>query len=84
MQIDQDSSLKVNSDKNIFVCNSPESGIYEFASFITHLGASVHAGHYVCHIRKGKDWVYYNDAKVALCPEPPFGKGFVYVFSKKQ
>jgi ubiquitin carboxyl-terminal hydrolase 5/13 len=47
------------------------------------LGASVHAGHYVCHIKKGKDWIYFNDAKVAQCPEPPFGKGFVYIFEKK-
>jgi uncharacterized UBP type Zn finger protein len=42
-------------------------------SFITHLGSSVHAGHYVCHIRKGvndgdveQKWVYFNDAKVAV------------------
>lgn len=26
-------------------------GYYDLTSFITHLGASVHAGHYVCHLR---------------------------------
>lgn len=27
------------------------NGIYKLQSFITHLGASIHAGHYVCHAR---------------------------------
>jgi ubiquitin carboxyl-terminal hydrolase 5/13 len=63
--------------------------MYNLQSFITHLGASVHAGHYVCHIRKAlseedptKKWAYYNDAKVAETTEPPVGKGFVYFFEK--
>jgi len=29
---------------------STKPGNYKLQSFITHLGASVHAGHYVCHI----------------------------------
>ena len=40
-------------------------GFYKLNSFITHLGTSVHCGHYVCHIKKDGKWVYYNDAKVA-------------------
>jgi ubiquitin carboxyl-terminal hydrolase 5/13 len=50
--------------------------------FITHLGASVHAGHYVAHIKKDDDWVYFNDAKVASSTEPPFGKAYLYVFKQ--
>jgi len=82
MEIDQDNSQAIK-ESNLFECQKPDSGNYEFTKFITHLGASVHAGHYVCHIKKGKDWIYFNDAKVAQCPEPPFGKGFVYIFEKK-
>lgn len=81
MQVDQDNSQKVE-ESNMFECAWPEKGKYEFQKFVTHLGTSVHAGHYVCHIRKDKDWIYFNDAKVAQCPEPPFGKGFIYVFGK--
>ena len=64
-----------------YSCGKP--GIYALQSFITHLGASVHAGHYVCHIKKGSDWIYFNDAKVAMTTESPFGKGYIYVFNKK-
>ena len=69
---------------NIFAKGQSENGKYQLEKFITHLGASVHAGHYVCHIRKGKDWIYFNDAKVAQCPTPPFGKGFIYLFGQQQ
>jgi ubiquitin carboxyl-terminal hydrolase 5/13 len=32
-----------------YSCEKP--GMYDLTSFITHLGASIHAGHYVCHVR---------------------------------
>lgn len=72
-----------------YKCAKP--GNYQLQSFITHLGSSVHAGHYVCHIRKPvdesqagaqKQWVYFNDAKVAVTEEPPIGKGYMYFFNK--
>lgn len=61
-------------------------GIYELYGFITHLGASIHAGHYVCHLKQAGEqgkWVYFNDAKVALTSEPPIGKGYMYFFRKR-
>jgi ubiquitin carboxyl-terminal hydrolase 5/13 len=61
-------------------------GIYDFYGFITHLGASIHAGHYVCHLKQAGEqgkWVYFNDAKVALTSEPPIGKGYMYFFKKR-
>uniref|UniRef100_A0A7S3INU9 Ubiquitin carboxyl-terminal hydrolase 5 n=1 Tax=Strombidium inclinatum TaxID=197538 RepID=A0A7S3INU9_9SPIT len=68
-----------------YVCNKP--GVYKLQSFITHLGASVHAGHYVCHVKKEVEgqptWVYFNDAKVAATTEPPIGKGYLYFLEKK-
>ena len=51
--------------------------------FITHLGKSTLAGHYVSHILKDKEWVYYNDARVTTCDKPPFGKGFIYFFKNE-
>lgn len=56
--------------------------MYKLHGFITHLGASVHAGHYVSHIKIGGKWIYFNDAKVAESADAPFGKGYIYVFSK--
>jgi len=72
-----------NQPNNLFKCDQLLNGQYSFQSFITHLGTSVFAGHYVCHIKKDDKWIYFNDAKVAEPPEPPFGKGFIYLMSKK-
>ena len=61
-------------------------GVYKLQSFITHLGASIHAGHYVCHARDQNDpskWIYYNDAKVALDESPPVPKGYMYFWRKQ-
>lgn len=75
------------ADVDVYKCNRP--GRYSLQSFITHLGASVHAGHYVCHVHKQveenaaeKGWIYYNDAKVAKTDDPPIGKGYLYFFTK--
>lgn len=78
---DEETKTEVEDHK----CDRP--GMYNLQSFITHLGASVHAGHYVCHIKKSEDggpkkWVYFNDAKVAETTEPPIGKGYLYFFEK--
>lgn len=67
---------------NNYQCDKP--GNYQLSSFITHLGASVHAGHYVCHIKnENKEWIYFNDDKVALTTEPPLGKGYMYFLKKE-
>lgn len=66
-----------------YACAKP--GMYDLTSFITHLGSSVHAGHYVCHVRQADEtWVYFNDAKVAQTMEPPIGKGYMYFLRKRQ
>jgi ubiquitin carboxyl-terminal hydrolase 5/13 len=59
-------------------------GFYELNGFITHLGTSVHCGHYVCYIRKDGRWVYFNDAKVAETNDPPIGKGYMYFLRKSE
>ena len=57
-------------------------GNYKLHGFITHLGTSTACGHYVAHIKKGDDWVLFNDAKVASTSEPPIEKGTIYFFAK--
>lgn len=59
-------------------------GVYELTATITHLGAGVQSGHYVCHVKQPESgkWIYFNDAKVAATTEPPIGKGYMYFFTK--
>ena len=79
---EEDSQMAVEVDE--YKCSLP--AVYYLQSFVTHLGASVHAGHYVCHINTAKlpshNWVYFNDSKVASTTEPPVGKGYIYFFNK--
>jgi Ubiquitin carboxyl-terminal hydrolase len=42
-------------------------GRYSLLGFVSHMGASTAAGHYVAHIRKDGRWVIYNDEKVWRC-----------------
>jgi ubiquitin carboxyl-terminal hydrolase 5/13 len=72
----------VNADSNPFQDGKP--GFYDLNGIITHLGASVHAGHYVCNVkREDGRWIYFNDAKVAETTDPPIGKGYMYFFRKR-
>ncbi len=56
---------------------------YELRAFISHMGSSVHVGHYVCHILRDGKWVIYNDNKVALSEKPPKGLGYLYLYKRK-
>ena len=57
-------------------------GIYNLDAFVTHLGNSIHSGHYVAHLKKGDDWALYNDHKVAITTDPPHDKAFIYFYKK--
>ena len=37
---------------------------YKLLGFVSHKGPSVHSGHYVAHVKKGDQWVLFNDEKV--------------------
>jgi len=78
---DPDSDEEMKEGPSPFQDELP--GVYTLQSFITHLGASTSCGHYVCHIKKDNNWVYFNDRKVAFTNEPPIGKGYMYFFVKK-
>mmetsp|Transcript_18844 Transcript_18844/g.18823 ORF Transcript_18844/g.18823 Transcript_18844/m.18823 type:complete len:110 (-) Transcript_18844:27-356(-) len=55
---------------------------YQLQGVVTHLGASVHSGHYVAHILKEGECILFNDIKVAASSDPPLGKGYLYFFRK--
>jgi ubiquitin carboxyl-terminal hydrolase 5/13 len=50
---DGDAAMQLEDLNKAYECD--KAGHYELQSFVTHLGASVHAGHYVCHIKKPVD-----------------------------
>ena len=81
MKAPEDGQNVGDLEKQLYTDDKP--GVYKLQSFITHLGASVHAGHYVAHVEKEGKWVYFNDAKVAHTTDAPFGKGYMYFFVKQ-
>ena len=81
---DQPMAQPAANVKSLFKDEESSKGKYTLHGTITHLGASVHAGHYVCHVKKEGKWIYFNDAKVAETDDPPIGKGYMYFFRKVQ
>ena len=57
MEVEEEEPEEVKED------NRPAN--YRLDGVVTHLGVSVHSGHYVAHVRRGDEWVLYNDIKVA-------------------
>jgi len=57
-------------------------GLYRLKAIISHLGSHQSSGHYVCHIRKDGNWFLFNDNKVSVAQEPPFGVGYLYLFER--
>lgn len=52
MEVDQSSQAVADEKKSLFKDEAPDKGMYQLHGTITHLGSSLHAGHYVCHVRK--------------------------------
>ncbi|KAF8985469.1 hypothetical protein BGZ46_004062 [Entomortierella lignicola] len=63
--------------------DATKKGHFKLASFISHKGPSVHCGHYVCHIKKGDQWVLFNDNKVVADPKAPIGDAYMYIFKRE-
>ena len=57
-------------------------GKYELLGIVSHMGSNTACGHYVSHIRKGGEWVLYNDRKVAKSESPPLDLGYMYVYQR--
>ncbi|KAF9352616.1 hypothetical protein BGX26_009596 [Mortierella sp. AD094] len=63
--------------------DATKKGHFKLASFISHKGPSVHCGHYVSHIKKGDQWVLFNDNKVVADPKAPIGDAYMYIFKRE-
>eukprot|EP00039_Didymoeca_costata_P011499 m.161936 g.161936 ORF g.161936 m.161936 type:complete len:804 (+) comp15194_c0_seq3:191-2602(+) len=57
-------------------------GNYTLHAIISHLGKNTGTGHYVCHIKKGNDWVIFNDEKVGKSKRPPLDVGYLYIYKR--
>lgn len=69
----------VSNDDNKEI-NLNNSSVFELYAFITHLGKNTSHGHYVSHVKKGNDWIYFNDNKVNIDADPPIHKGYIYFY----
>lgn len=59
-------------------------GQYELVGIVSHMGANTTCGHYVCHVKKEGQWVIFNDEKVAASQHPPFDRGYLYLYRRRQ
>ncbi|KAK9092283.1 hypothetical protein Syun_027194 [Stephania yunnanensis] len=57
-------------------------GKYKLLGFVSHIGTSVHCGHYVAHVYKDGRWVIFNDIKVGTSINPPKDMGYIYFFER--
>ncbi|KAL1197359.1 Ubiquitin carboxyl-terminal hydrolase 14 [Cardamine amara subsp. amara] len=57
-------------------------GKYKLFGIVSHMGTSVHCGHYVAHILKEGRWVIFNDSKVGISTDPPKDMGYLYFFQR--
>ena len=57
-------------------------GEYELFGVVSHMGANTGCGHYVAHVKKGNQWILFNDQKVAVSENPPLGLGYLYFFRR--
>ena len=80
---DSDAEMTEEVETTASPYKDDKPGYYDLFAFITHLGGGVHSGHYVCHVQRDNQWIYFNDAKVAATDAPPIGKGYMYYFTKK-
>ena len=57
-------------------------GTYRVKAVISHMGTSTTGGHYVCHVKKDGEWVFFNDSKVAQSEVPPLKYGYMYLYER--
>lgn len=60
-----------------------DPGSYDLMGFVNHKGTSVHAGHYVAHIRSGAGWALFNDNKVVQAEKVPLDDAYLLFFVRR-
>ncbi len=56
--------------------------VYNYVAVLHHRGTTLRAGHYVCHVREGGEWILYNDKVESRVPEGETMVGFSDVTSE--
>ena len=56
---------------------------YELYALVSHIGKQATSGHYVCHVRKGGQWLFFNDEKVVVSQKPPKQFATMYFYRRK-
>ena len=57
---------------------------YDLTAMISHIGRSALSGHYVCHIKKDGQWIFFDDDKVVESKQPPKEFATVYFYRRRQ
>lgn len=70
-----------SSETSLKVVDDGE-GKYTLIAIITHLGKNTDHGHYVCHIKRGDQWVLFNDDKVSAPRTVPIEHAFMYFYRR--
>jgi ubiquitin carboxyl-terminal hydrolase 5/13 len=58
------------------------NGQYKLVGMVSHIGRNTAVGHYVCHLKKGEDWILFNDSHVARSVHPPIDYGYLYLYER--
>ncbi|KAF9110895.1 hypothetical protein BGX27_005734 [Mortierella sp. AM989] len=80
---EDESAVPTGGQAQAVAGDATKKGHFKLASFISHKGPSVHCGHYVSHIKKGDQWVLFNDNKVVADPKAPIGDAYMYIFKRE-
>jgi len=89
---DMDSAIAALKSKNNATSSSDSETLiplddgeskYTMVGMISHIGKNTGSGHYVAHLKRGNDWVIFNDEKVAISASPPFAHAYLYLFQRK-
>lgn len=58
-------------------------GEYKLASFVSHSGASMHCGHYVCWVKDEERWLLFNDSRITEMEKPDFSDAYILLYLRK-
>lgn len=64
MEVDGAAGSAIASSSSV---SAPQrsSGRYRLLAVVSHMGRSADHGHYVCHVRRGNQWILFNDDVVS-------------------
>lgn len=70
-------------DQNPSAVGHSGPGVFDLLGFVNHKGTSIHAGHYVAHVRSGNGWALFNDNKVVQAEKIPLEDAYLLFFKRR-